>query len=128
MLLADQEIEVPEAFLRNELELKEGAFVSQVPAILQSFGFRDLYVYLHDLTIEQLTEAVRRGPAIVFVKALNMFDGHALVVDEIADDLIAIRDPLPESEGKAYRVLLADFLGVWIRPQTGRGQAAVMLG
>lgn len=128
MLLLRDGIEMSEAFIRHALDLKEGAFVSQIPDILQSFGFNDPYAYRQDLGIEELVAAVNRWPAVVFVKTTNALDGHALVVDEIANDLVAIRDPLPEGEGKAYRVRLTDFLSVWIRPQNGRGQAAIMVG
>lgn len=128
MLLLRDGIEVSEAFIRHALGLREGAFVSQIPEALQSFGFSTPYAYQHDLSIEDLAAAVGRGPAVAFVKTANALDGHALLVDEIANDLVAVRDPLPEGEGKAYRVGLADFLSVWIRLQNGRGQATIVIG
>lgn len=127
MLLQDHGIEIAEAFISHELELNEGAFVSRLPEILRSFGLDRHYVYRHDLTFDELKAAVERGTAVVFVKMSGALDGHALVVEDITDNLIAVRDPLPEGEGKAYRAHLADFLRFWIRPKTGRGQAVIVI-
>jgi ABC-type bacteriocin/lantibiotic exporter with double-glycine peptidase domain len=127
MLLHDHGIEISEAFVRHALELEEGAFVSQIPDVLQSLGLNRPYVYRRDLTVVDLAAAVKRGTAVVFVKMSGALDGHALLVEEMANDLVAVRDPLPEGEGKAYRARLADFLRFWIHPKTGRGQAAIVV-
>jgi hypothetical protein len=107
--------------------LNEGAFVSQLPEVLMSFGLNRPYAYRNDLILDDLEVAVKRGTAVGFVKVSGALDGHALLIEEIANDLVAIRDPLPEGEGKAYRAQLADFLRFWTHPKTGRGQAAIVV-
>lgn len=124
MLLADAHVSVLEAELRAWLDNQAGAFISRVPAVLQQFGLPTAYQYHADLTFPELQQAVELSPALVFVTRPRSKAGHALLVDQIQDELAAVRDPLPELEGKAYRVGLQDFVSLWLRPN-GRGQAAI---
>ncbi len=64
---------------------------------------------------------------IVYVAKPDEIFGHALVVDEITADWIGLRDPLPINLGRAYRVALADFLLLWLDPQTGFGWAVLVV-
>jgi hypothetical protein len=64
---------------------------------------------------------------VVFVKAVGPSDGHALLVEKCDAAYVAVRDPLPEGAGKAYRVPLNDFIRVWLSPESHRGSAAVVV-
>lgn len=127
MLLADVGIEQPEAFIRDALKINEGAFLSLVPATLRAFGLHTYYEYRRDLTWEHLRDAINEGSAIVYVAKPGEVFGHALVVDEITADDVGLRDPLPINLGRAYRVARADFLSLWLDPQTGFGRAVIVI-
>jgi hypothetical protein len=127
MLLHDQGIEIAESYIRDALQINSGSYVSQIPETLQAFELAIQYQYRNNLTIAGLTDAVKYGVAAAFVKTPNALDGHALLVDEIRDGLVAVRDPLPEGEGRAYKVSVSNFLKFWIAPQTGLGQATVVI-
>lgn len=127
MLLVDAGIEQPEAFIRDALKSNEGAFLSLVPETLSAFGLPTKYEYRRDLTIEQLRAAINGHSAIVYVAKLGEIFGHALVADEITDDWIGLRDPLPINLGRAYGVALAEFLQLWLDPQTGFGRAVLVV-
>jgi len=127
MLLHDEGIEQPEAFIRDALDLDEGGYVSRIPDILRAFGSRASYEYRNDLTTDDLKQVVQRGPAVVFLKRPRDRFGHALLVEEFSGNLIGVRDPLPEGEGAAYRIPSDDFLKLWLNDGTGRGQAAIVV-
>ncbi|MBI1763685.1 MAG: hypothetical protein HYR56_19845 [Acidobacteria bacterium] len=124
MLLVDAGVTVSEAELRTWLDDEKGAFISRVPSVLQQFGLSAIHQYRNDLSFDELRQAVTTGPALVFVTKPRSKAGHALLVDQIKDGLVAIRDPLPELEGKAYRVGVSEFLTFWLH-SNGRGQAAI---
>lgn len=128
MLLADSGIEQPEAYLRTALRVDFGAYLSGLPAVLEEFGLPVKYEYRNDLTYADLQDAVQRGAAVVFVSRLERDAGHALLVDDIKDGLVSLRDPLPENLGKAYRIWQDDFWAVWLRAKTARGMAAIVVG
>ncbi len=128
MLLADYDIEAPEAYLRDALEVNGGAWLSKVPAALAAFGISPSYQYRNDLLLDDLREAVQWGTAIAYLARPDSRAGHAILVEAIEEEFLAVRDPLPENLGKAYRVRLADFERLWLRPSTGRGIAVVMIG
>ena len=126
MLLRDYGVELAEAYLRDALRLDQGSYLSQVPALLQAFKTGQDFVYCDDLTLDDLKLAVRLGSALVFVKEGKGFAGHALLVDEINESRVAIRDPLPLGMGKAYRVSVTDFVRVWLRPHNLLGRAVII--
>ena len=127
MILNDYGIPVTESYLRNALTLDEGSYVSQIPSVLREFGLRTSWEYRNDLALEDLISALQRGTAAAFVKGRRAASGHAVLVDAIADTLVSIRDPLPQGQGKAYRITVNEFLNFWLRPKTNRGQAVIML-
>jgi hypothetical protein len=127
MLLEDAGIEQPEAFIRAALKINEGAFLSQVPDTLKTFGLSTTYEYRRDLTIDELRDAVKDYPAMVYVARPGEVFGHALVVDEVNVDGVRLRDPLPINLGRAYRVALDDFLPLWRAAQTGFGRAVIVV-
>lgn len=126
MLLDDYYIVQPEAFLREALKIDQGAYLSELPAVLGQFGLPLAMAYRNDLTIEELAAVVERAPAVVFVRSAASA-GHALVVDELGE-LISIRDPLPQGRGSAYRIRRAVFELAWLRAASGRGQAVIAIG
>lgn len=126
MLLADQGIDWPEADLRTALRVDGGAYLSRLPQVLNRCGLPIAHQYRQDLTVDDLRQAVQNGSAVVFVFRLKEQAGHALLLDEINEDGVCIRDPLPEAEGRAYQVALADFLQFWLDP-TGRGRAVIVM-
>jgi ABC-type bacteriocin/lantibiotic exporter with double-glycine peptidase domain len=128
MLLSDQGIELPESDIRAALKVDGGAFISKLPEVLRQCGLTTTYQYRHDLTIDDLRLTAQQGPAVAFVARPREKAGHALIIEQITEQRVCVRDPLPEVEGQAYQVVLSDFLLVWIRPQTGSGQAAIVVG
>ncbi len=124
MLLADHGLTQPEAFLRTALQVKQGAYLSDLPPVLAQFGLPLTMVYRSELTLAELRAAVNRAPAIVFVKSA-VYGGHALIVDEI-NVRVSVRDPLPLGHGRAYRVPLTAFTDAWLRADTQCGQAVVV--
>lgn len=125
MLLHDYGIEQAEAYLREALNLDEGSYLSQVPATLQTFGLAQEFVYRNDLTLDELKLAVQRDTALAFVKRAQDMAGHALLVDEITTNRVALRDPLPLGMGRTYRVPVSDFVRVWLRPTDSLGRAVI---
>ncbi|MGH9831867.1 MAG: hypothetical protein ACREBD_29220 [Blastocatellia bacterium] len=134
MLLFDQFPELrnnyrySESFFRTALGTdQEGSTISITPGVLQSFGLARTYVYRKDLVIEDLRNLVRLAPVIAIVEAGSVGRLHALVVDEISADLVAIRDPLVEIYGVAYKISLDSFLPHWLDLKTGCGSALTVL-
>jgi len=63
---------------------------------------------LHDdMSVASLERATANGPAIA------AGEGHAVVVDRIADGLVYVRDPEPSGIGSSYAVPLDRFTGWW---------------
>ena len=127
MLLADEGSEQPEAFIRQALKAEDGAFLSALPETLKSFGSGRAFQYRRDLTEQELRAAASRGVVVAYVSPVGKDAGHALLLDGITDDGVLIRDPLPENQGTAYRVSLADFLEVWLNPQNNLGRAVFLV-
>ena len=127
MLLRDLVKDVPEAHLRVALQTdRAGTDLHKLPAVLKQFGLPVRYVVRESLSLEELVKAVAVGPAIVPVKVKRGSDLHAVIVDEIDEEWVSIRDPLPEGRGSAYRVRLDAFLRAWFYQKPGRGFAVVV--
>ena len=126
MLLADQGLDWPESDLRAALKVDGGAFLSAMPQVLGRCGLPVTYQYRRDLTIDELKRAVQNGSATAFVFRPKEQAGHALLVDKVNEDWVCIRDPLPETKGRAYRVALADFLQRWL-DSTNCGRAVIVM-
>ncbi len=113
MILADFGIDAPESYLASALETESGAFLSKVPKVLKDFGGKPAYKWRNNLTIDDLSEAVKNGRAIVLLQRRNAKFAHALIVDDIINAEIRLRDPLPIGQGKSYAVSLKTFTKVW---------------
>lgn len=131
MLLYDEGQSIGETIIRAALAADpEGAYLSAVPQALAQLGHRTTYRYQAELDTAALGFAVRRGPAIAFLKPQPQAGfGHALIVDEVGGDYIRLRDPWPLVSGAAYEVKLSEFAKVWLvrASSTGfAGQAVVI--
>jgi len=115
MILADFGINAPESYLASALETESGAFLSKVPQVLKDFGVKSNYEWRNKLTIADLSEAVKYGRAIVLLQRKNAKFAHALIVDDIINAGIRLRDPLPIGQGKSYAVSLETFTEVWLK-------------
>ncbi|HEX8844214.1 MAG TPA: cysteine peptidase family C39 domain-containing protein [Pyrinomonadaceae bacterium] len=127
MLLRDLVKDVPEAHLRVALQTdRAGTDLHKLPAVLKQFGLPVRYVVREALSLKELVKAVTVGPGIVTVKVKRGSDLHAVIVDEIDEEWVSIRDPLPEGRGSAYRVRRDAFLRAWFYQKPGRGFAVVV--
>ncbi|MGH9836091.1 MAG: hypothetical protein ACREBD_15855 [Blastocatellia bacterium] len=116
-----------EAMLRAALDIQgEGALLSDAPHALLTFGSTVAWVYRDDLTLNDLKQALAKGPVIVALRRSSL-GSHALLIDGIeADSYALIRDPLPELTGSAYKVALETFLPAWLPEQSGRGRGVIV--
>jgi len=100
----------PEAFWRTMAGTNtDGTAMSGVESALREAGF--VAERFEGLSLSDLSIATQNGPAIVGG------NGHAVVVDLVADNVVYIRDPLPLGDGSAYSVPSAVFDDWW----NGRG-------
>ncbi|NVM78453.1 filamentous hemagglutinin [Duganella sp. SG902] len=108
MVISDFGIDVPEAYLRADLNWisGQGASFRDIPgalAITENGGLTAVFSR-DSMSLTTLRDVVAsEGPAIVNV------NGHAVVVDGIKDGIVNIRDPL---QG-AYGISARDFLAAW---------------
>ena len=122
MILADHGIDAPESYLAAALEISDGALLSQMPRVLKDFGLRQSFEWRADLSFADLSEALRRGSAVVTLRRARAKFGHALVAYDIFDDEVRLPDPLPKGLGKSYAVSLEKFSEVFLRKRaTGTG-------
>ena len=115
MVLEDFGIDAPESYLASALETEGGAYLSKVPQVLKDFGVKNNYEWRTDLTIADLSKAVKTGRAIVLLQRKTAKFAHALIVDDIINTEIRLRDPLPIGQGKSYAVSLETFTEVWLK-------------
>lgn len=134
MLLFDQlsgiasDFRYSESFLREALETdSSGSVIAKIPALLKQYSATRPYVYRKALTIAELRKITARHPAIAFVPTRAEDDFHALMVDVVSADSVAIRDPLPEGRGAAYTVALPVFEARWLSRENGCGRAVTVL-
>lgn len=109
MILADFGINAPESYLASALETKRGAYLSKVPRVLKEFGLKDNYEWRKTLTISDLSKAVENGRSIVSLQRKDAKFGHSVIADDIIDEKVRLRDPLPTGQGKSYAVSLENF-------------------
>lgn len=115
-----------ESFLRTALQTDyRGTSLAKVPELLDFLGVSLKYEY-SNCSVEELKSSLDNACAFVRVTKGNPNEGHLLLVEEITDDYAAIRDPLPEGKGSAYRVPINDFLESWKSKLTGLGQAILV--
>jgi SPP1 gp7 family putative phage head morphogenesis protein len=123
----EDDINFSESYLRHFLNTgPTGSVIADIPSVLQMAKI-DEYQYRNDLTFDDLREAVRRGAAVASVYKKSNETGHVLIVEEITDTHVAVRDSLPENTGSSYRVRWEDFLAVWLSPKTQRGIGVIVV-
>jgi ABC-type bacteriocin/lantibiotic exporter with double-glycine peptidase domain len=119
--------DLSESHLRNLFGTNEsGSSISEMPEILRQLGVAEAYEYQRALTLEELGAAILRGSALVTVHSASYQGTHAVLIDEIVDNFVAIRDPLPPGRGSAYRLPLEIFMRAW-PDETGETHALVVL-
>jgi len=124
---AREKIDFSETYLRHVFATdSEGSQVGRIPAVLRGAGLSQ-YVYRQDLTFDDLKRAVGRGYVIARLARRKPADAHTVIIEEIDDEFVALRDPLPLAAGSAYKVAVGDFLTAWASPKTGWGQAVVVV-
>lgn len=123
---AEHQIAYSESFLRQVYKTgKRGSSLRKIPEVLHEAGMPG-YVYRKDLPLDELQRAVQKSAVIVRLSGQTLEDGHVVIVDEISEDFVAVRDPLPIGQGTTYRVRLDRFLMAWQAKENGLGQAVVL--
>ena len=128
MILQDDGIEVPEAYLRNILETdRTGTDLSQIPKALEIFGAKQKYSFVRLRTIDELKDKSSLFPTIAAVKVKGNNAYHTILIDKIFGDFVFVRDPLPSGQGKSYKVKIEDFTATWIQKKSGNGLAIMVI-
>lgn len=123
----EDDIGFSESYLRGFLNTDAtGSVIADLPSVLRMATI-DEYEYRNDLTFDELREAVTRGFAVASVYKKSNETGHVLIVEEITDETVAVRDSLPDNRGSSYRVRQEDFLTVWLSPKTQRGIGVIVI-
>lgn len=115
MILADFNIDAPESYLASALETYGGAYISRVPSVLKAFGLVHNFEWRKNLTIAELSKFLKHGRAIISLHHKEAEFGHSVIADDIIDDEVRLRDPLPRGQGKSYAVSLEKFSSVWLK-------------
>lgn len=85
------------------------------------------YAYQRSLTLDELRASIELSPVIALLRSAVADELHALIIEEIEDDFIAVRDPLPMGAGSAYWVRVSLFLKYWLDQEAQCGLAVVEL-
>ncbi|MGB8691110.1 MAG: cysteine peptidase family C39 domain-containing protein, partial [Microcoleus sp.] len=106
--------EIPEIYLRELAKVKvgEGTKLSNAVSALDYYGVSAKYE--SKLSIEGLRSATANNKAaIVSINSEITGGPHALVIDGFEENLVLIRDPLPEGIGASYKLNLKTFQTAW---------------
>lgn len=114
MVLTDFGIYESQNYLASALETRRGAFLSKVPSVLREFEITG-FQWQKNLTLTALLNSLESNSAIVSLQRKNTKFGHSVIADDIIDDTMRLRDPLPRGQGKSYAVALETFMGVWLK-------------
>ena len=91
---AIDDLNFSEAALRFVFHTDEqGSIIARIPEVLRASGIKKSFAYRTDLTIEQLRASLQQGDAIVVLRTPGNI--HVVVVEQITENVVAIRDPLP---------------------------------
>jgi filamentous hemagglutinin len=117
-----------ESFLRGALETTdEGSSVAHIPAVLQEMGVVRPYDFRTDLTLSELRASAQSGAALVLLRTVFPESAHVVLVEEVTDEIVALRAPLPLGAGSAYTVGLQEFAAAWYRRNSDVGCAVIVL-
>lgn len=64
---------------------------------------------------------------MVVLRTIFPKSSHVVLVEEITETTVAVRDPLPLGQGSAYTVALSDFMAAWASALSDLGCAVIML-
>jgi hypothetical protein len=134
MLLFDQlsgnrnDYHYAECFIREVLGTdKQGSNIRRIPDAPDAFGAPMKYVLRRKMTAMELLDSSSRHFVIALLPIQNTLYYHALIVDEIESQMVAVRDPLPVGQGTAYRLSLSAFLASWLNDLNQCGLAVTVL-
>lgn len=123
----ENDINFSETYLRDFLNTDgTGSVIADILFVLRKATIAD-YEYRNDLSFDDLRQAVTRGYAVASVYRKANESGHVLIIEEITDTHVAVRDSLPENTGSSYRVRREDFLTAWLSPKTQRGIGVIVI-
>lgn len=119
---------VSESFLRNALETtRKGSSVANVPAVLHAMGATKSYIYRADLTLPELQKTAESYAAMAVLRTTFPQSAHVVLVEQVTETMVAMRDPLPLGQGSAYTVALPEFLKAWTNAASHIGCAVIVL-
>lgn len=134
MLLLDEfphladDYRLSESFLRNALETtSKGSSVAGVPAVLREMGIIRPYAFRVDVTFTELKRAAADGAMMVILRTFFPQSAHVVLVEEVTEARVAVRDPLPLGRGSAYAVALSEFMSAWSNSTSKLGCAVIVL-
>lgn len=117
-----------ESFLRNALETtRKGSSVANAPAVLLEMGATKSYSYRSNLTMPELRKAASRHAVMAVLRTTFPLSAHVVLVEDIAETNVAVRDPLPLGQGSAYTVALSEFTKAWMSVTNNFGRAVIVL-
>jgi hypothetical protein len=117
-----------ESFIRDICETGlDGSVVAIIPTVLQEMGVVRPYVFRARITLNELRESVQSGAAVAVLRTVFPESAHVVLVEEITDEIVAVRDPLPWGLGSAYTVGLQEFASVWLLKGSDVGSAVIVL-
>ena len=128
MILQDDGIEIPESYLRSILKTDwTGTDLREIPKALKFIGAKHDYIFARLDAIEELKNKSQQFPSIAAVKVASAIDYHTVLIDEISDDFVCVRDPLPLGQGKSYKIKTDEFTAAWLQKKSGGGLAIVII-
>lgn len=94
---------------------------------MEIFGAKQKYAFVRLETVDEFKNKSRLFPTVAAVKVRNNDAFHTILIDKIFGDFVFVRDPLPSSQGKSYKVKIDDFTAAWIQKKSGIGLAIVVI-
>lgn len=132
MLLLDEfphladDYRLSESCLRNALETtSKGSSVAGVPAVLREMGMARPYIFRADLTLPELRRTAAGGTVMAVLRTIFPQAAHVVLVEEVTETGVAVRDPLPLGQGSAYTVALSEFMAAWASALSDLGCAVI---
>lgn len=111
MALDDKAIIKSEEYLAGALETTvDGARILDIPKALHNSYLDDVVVQAEKkITLESLLSKLADGDKAVVSVFTDDMGHHAVLLDEVKNGRVIIRDPLPKNVGSSYSVSIDDF-------------------
>lgn len=101
-----------------------GCNIFKIPDAINSLGIENVNAEAGPLNTNELQKHLSSGKKAI-VSVNNQQGAHAIIVDDISNGKVTIRDPLPVGRGSAYQIPVSEFEAAWLRNGAGK---AVILG